>query len=192
MRGTGLAAGFAGIVLLAAVGAAPALAQDVDKIDRITGTVGPGGSFRPPEGVKVVTPGALVFASFDSNFDGQVMPDELIAGAQHAFRAADSNGDGSVTGFEQSDWAARMGDPTGLLANAMTFDIDLDRSVKLEEFTTGLRRIADQLADESGIVKFTDLIQPLNRQQDQNQAAGPGFGWGTLTGRGSPPRENRN
>jgi hypothetical protein len=187
MRGLGI---LSGIAFLAVAGAAPALAQDVDRVDRITGSVSPGGSFRAPEGVKVVTPGALLFASFDADLNGLITPEELTAGAQRAFTAADRNGDGAVTGFEQTDWATVMGDATGVLANAMTFDIDLDRTVTPVEFTSGLRRIADQLADESGVVKFTDLIQPLNRKPDENQANN-GFGLGTLTGRGSPPGGTR-
>lgn len=187
MRGSVI---LAGIAFLTAAGAAPAMAQDIDRVDRITGSVGPGGSFRAPEGVKVVTPGALLFASFDADFNGLITPEELTAGAERAFKVADRSGDGIVTGFEQTDWATAMGDATGMLANAMTFDIDLDRTVTLVEFTSGLRRIADQLADESGVVKFIDLIQPLNRQPEQSQANND-FGLGTLKGRGSPPRGTR-
>jgi len=189
MRGSGLFAGLAGVGFLAIAGAAPAVAQDVDRIDRITGTTGPGGSFRPPEGVKVVSPGALVFATFDSNLDGGITREEITAGAQGAFKVADRNGDGAITGFEQTDWAASMGDAAGVLANAMTFDIDLDRSVTLVEFTSGLQRMADQIADDSGVVKFTDLIQPLNRAAEPQGSADNGFGWGNVRGRGTPPRD---
>lgn len=175
--------------LLGALCAAPALAQDVDRIDRITGSTGPGGSFRPPEGVKVVSPGALVFASFDSNFDGHITQDEISAGAQGAFKAADRSGDGLITGFEQTDWAASMADAAGVLANAMTFDIDLDRSVTLAEFTAGLKRIATQVSGEDGVVAFGDLVQPLNRSSEQASAGGPG--WGTLSPRvGAPGGRN--
>ena len=190
MRVSGLVAGLAGVALLSLANAAPALAQDVDRIDRITGSTTPGGSFRPTEGVKVVSPRALVFASFDGNFDGSITREEITAGAQHAFKAADRNSDGAITGFEQTDWAASMGDAAGVLANAMTFDIDLDRSVTLAEFTSGLLRMADQIADETGAVKFSDLIQPLNRaSMDPPGSADNGFGWGTVRGRGTPPRD---
>jgi hypothetical protein len=181
-------AGLAALLLAATV--APAIAQEVDRIDRITGSVGPGGSFRAPEGVKVVTPGALLFATFDGNLDGAVTREELAEGALRAFRSADRNSDGLITGFEQTDWAGLMADATGVLANAMTFDIDLDRTVTQAEFTSGLRRIADQLADEAGVLRFTDLVQPLNRSQDQARADA-GVGWGGLTGRGSPPGGGR-
>lgn len=177
-------------VLLVAAAAGPVLGQEVDRVDRITGTVGPGGSFRAPEGVKVVTPGALLFAAFDGNLDGAVTRQELADGSLRAFRSADRNSDGLITGFEQTDWAILMADATGVLANAMTFDIDLDRTVTQAEFTSGLRRIADPLADEAGVVRFIDLVQPLNRAQDQARADN-GFGWGTVTGRGSPPGGGR-
>lgn len=187
MRGSVVLAGLAGVALLAIAGATPAMAQDIDRIDRITGTTGPGGSFRAPEGVKVVTPGALVFASFDANLDGIVSKEEIAEGAARAFKVADRNGDGMITGFEQTDWAAAMGDATGVLANAMTFDIDLDRSVTPTEFASGMQRIAGQIADDTGILRYTDLVQPLNRPPEQAQDNGGG--WGTLTPRGSPPRD---
>jgi len=155
-----------------ALGAAPALAQDVD---RITGMASPGGGPRAPEGVKVVSPGALVFASFDRNGDGRISIAEIEAGALVAFAAADRNGDGVITGFEQTDWAGAMGSPSDLFANAMTFDIDLDRSVTPAEFTAGLKRIADQIQPD-GELTFADLLQPLSSMRDQaGSPAGGGF-----------------
>lgn len=186
MRLKGILAGLAGLAALA--GVAPAYAQDVDRIDRITGTTRPGGNFRPPEDVKVVVPGALVFASFDANHDGIISNDEIAAGAERAFSIADRNGDGVITGFEQSDWANAMGDPTGVLANAMTFDINLDRSVQPSEFAAGLQRIAGQIAQEDGALKYTDLVQPLNRSSEQ-AGQDSGGGWGRITPRSSPPRD---
>ena len=72
-----------------------------------------------------------------------------------------------------------------VLANAMTFDIDLDRVVKKEEFVAGFRRLASQI-QPSGDLAFTDLVQPLNRLKEE--ASNEGFGWGSLKARGSPPR----
>lgn len=170
-----------------ALGAAPALAQDVDRIDRITGQVSPGGSTRAPDGVKVVAPGALVFARFDANLDGVITAGEIDAGAPLAFAVADKNGDGQLSGFEQSDWANSVGSSADVLANAMTFDIDLDRIVTKAEFATGLKRIAGQI-QPNGDLTFADLLQPLSRANQQAQQ-GQGPGWGTLMGRGSPPRD---
>lgn len=187
MRLIGLTCAIAGMVVVSVATVAPASAQDIDRIDRITGAAGPGGGVRAPEGVKVVVPGALVFASFDATHDGIITDDEIASGAEQAFAIADRNGDGVITGFEQSDWAAAMGDPTGVLANAMTFDIDLDRSVTSSEFTAGLKRIAAQIASEDGSLKYTDLVQPLNRTPQQAEQGG---GWGTIAPRSSPPRNS--
>jgi hypothetical protein len=164
--------------------AVPAFAQDVD---RITGTgPSPGGGFRAPEGVRVVSPGALLFASFERNFDGKISADEIAAGAEGAFIAADRNKDGAVTGFEQNDWAVSVGAATDVLANPMTFDIDLDRTVTKAEFTTGLKRLAGQLSDNnSGELVFADLVKPLNRSSEE--ASNGGFNLGTVRMRGSPP-----
>jgi EF hand len=156
---------------LAIAGVAPAFAQDVDRIDRVTGAPAPGGNFRAPEGVKVVSPGALVFASFDRNFDGRITVEEIDAGAAVAFDVADKNKDGSITGFEQTDWAGAMSGGGDVIANAMTFDIDLDRSVTRVEFAAGFKRLAEQI-QPAGELTFVDLIQPLNRPGDQ--AGGPG------------------
>jgi len=173
MKLRGTLAGLAGLML-----AAPAFAQDVD---RITGMASPGGGFRAPEGVKVVSPGALIFASFDRNGDGRITTQEIEAGAETAFAAADRNGDGVITGFEQTDWANAMGSASDLMANAMTFDIDLDRSVTKAEFVAGLKRIASQI-QPGGELTFADLLLPLSSQREQASAA-PGW-FGTITPRG--------
>jgi hypothetical protein len=175
------------VLIVASLCAAPSLAQDVDTIDRITGQLSPGGAPRAPDGVKVVAPGALVFARFDADLDGKITEAEIEAGATLAFAAADANGDQQITGFEQTDWAARMGNPSDLMANAMTFDIDLDRSVTRAEFTAGLKRIAGQI-QPNGDLTFADLLQPLSRVNQQAQQ-GQGPGWGTIRGRGSQPRD---
>jgi hypothetical protein len=78
-----------------------------------------------------------------------------------------------------------MGSQTDLLANAMTFDIDLDRSVSKEEFAAGLKRIAAQI-QPTGELLVADLLQPLSRMNQQAQQ-GTWPGWGTIRGRGSPP-----
>ncbi|RYD96688.1 MAG: EF-hand domain-containing protein [Sphingomonadales bacterium] len=138
---------------------------DVDRIDRVSGAA-PGPTMRAPEGVKVVAPGALIYASFDRNFDGVVTLDEMEAGAGLAFDVADKNRDGFITGFEQADWAARMGATGDVMANAMTFDIDLDRQVTRAEFIAGFKRLAGQI-NASGDLTFNDLVRPLSRPGDQ-------------------------
>lgn len=157
----------------ALAGALPAFAQEqtveVDRIDRVSGAASPGGMMRPPEGVKVVSPGALIYASFDRNFDAVVSVEEIEAGAAAAFDMADKSGDGVVTGFEQTDWATRMASATDVMANAMTFDIDLDRQVTRVEFVAGFKRLAGQI-NPSGDLTFTDLVRPLSRPGDPSGA----------------------
>lgn len=174
-----------GLLVCGFVGLGAALPASAQDVDRIAGTTNPGGGYKAPEGVKVVAPGALVFASFDRNFDGRISAEEITAGAEAVFAVVDRNKDGVITGFEQSDWAALTGGGADVLANAMTFDIDLDRVVKKEEFVAGFRRLASQI-QPSGDLAFTDLVQPLNRLKEE--ASNEGFGWGSLKARGSPPR----
>src|SRR6185436_14100536 len=195
------AGGFLGFAGLAA---APASAQatdtvpvappidspTVDHVDRAAnglvrgGPGGPGG-FRTPEGVGMVSPGALLFASFDANHDGKVTIAEIEAGAAAAFAVADKNKDGAVTGFEQTDWAASMGGLPDILANPMTFDVDLDNKISPSEFAAALKRIAGQLAP-SGEITFAELVRPLNRN-DEKGPRGPGPNFGTLTPRVGGP-----
>lgn len=143
-------------------------AAEVDRIDRVSGAT-PGPMARVPEGVKVVAPGALVYASFDKNFDGVVTLDEMEAGAALAFDVADKNRDGFITGFEQTDWAARMASAGDLMGNAMTFDIDLDRQVTRAEFIAGFKRLAGQI-NPAGELTFADLVRPLSRPGDQTSS----------------------
>lgn len=183
----------AGILGLAIGTALPASAQDTinapqpqtqappDRIDRVAGVPSPGGLGRAPEGVRVVAPGALVFASFDRNADGRITIAEIVAGVDAVFAAADRNGDGVITGFEQSDWAANIGSPTDVMANAMTFDIDLDRAVTKTEFLAGLKRIANQI-QPSGDLLYADLLRPLSRPGG-DPSPSPSEGWAP-----KPPR----
>lgn len=143
-------------------------ASEVDRIDRVSGAT-PSPMSRAPEGVKVVAPGALIYASFDKNFDGVVTLAEMEAGAALAFDVADKNRDGFITGFEQTDWAARMGAAGDVMANAMTFDIDLDRQVTRAEFIAGFKRLAGQI-NPSGELTFADLVRPLSRPGDQTSS----------------------
>src|SRR5690349_8684532 len=197
-------AGFLGLV-----GVAPAFAQatdtvpitppsteapQVDRVDRAAnGLVRPGpggGGFRVPEGVGVVSPGALVLASFDANHDGKITPAEIEAGAALAFAAADKNGDGALTGFEQNEWAASMTALPDILSTPMTFDQNLDNSVSKTELIAGFKRIAASIGP--GDITFAQLVRPLNKT-DNEAKRGPGPGFGTLSPRASttkngPPR----
>jgi hypothetical protein len=140
-----------------------------DAIDRVVAPQR--GGFRAPEGVRMVQPGALLFASFDRNFDGRVSVEEIETGAAGAFASADRNRDGVITGFEQNDWAASVASMNDVLSNPMTFDVDLDRSVTKAEFAAGLKRIAGQVAP--GELNFADLVKPLSRPDEQASRGAP-------------------
>lgn len=143
--------------------------DQVDQVDRIAGGP-PRGGMRSAEGVRLVSPGALLFASFDKNFDGKITREEIEAGAAGAFAAADKNRDGKISGFEQNDWAASVGSLHDVLSNPMTFDIDLDRSVTPAEFSAGLKRMADQMMP-AGVneITFAELVKPLTQPGQQAQ-----------------------
>jgi hypothetical protein len=140
-----------------------------DAIDRVVAPQR--GGFRAPDGVRVVQPGALLFASFDRNYDGRISAEEIETGAAGAFASADRNRDGAITGFEQNDWAVSVGSMNDVLSNPMTFDVDLDRSVTKAEFASGLKRIAGQVAP--GELSFADLVKPLGRPDEQASRGGP-------------------
>lgn len=149
-----------------------------DRIDRIPGVAGVRtADLGRSEGVRLVRPGALLFASFDRNADARVTRQEVADGAAASFALADRNADGVVSGFEQSDWSVRVGAQNDVLSNPMLFDVDLDRSVTPAEFTAGLQRLADALADaETKTITFDRLVQALSppgQEADDKGSRGP-------------------
>ena len=158
---------FAGVLLgamLAASGAASAqqapdsvkTSADVQLLEEPYG-VFPAEVHQP--NARIVRPGALLFASFDKNYDGAVSQAELEAGAAGAFTAADRDGDGLLRGFELSDWARAVGGEDGLLTNPMQFDADLDREITRTEFVEGMKRLAATVVDpETDLIHFSDLV----------------------------------
>ncbi len=141
---------------------------DPGQIERIAGgrPGGPGGQ----EGVRVVAPGALLWASFDRDMNGLVTEAEIKAGATLAFTQADRNADGQLTAFEQGDWAARIGAREDVLSNPMVFDADLDRSVTAGEFGSGLLRLAAALkSSEAADILLADLVKPLRAREERDE-----------------------
>ena len=127
---------------------------------------------RVPEGVKRVSPGALLLASFDRNFDGKVSRAEISAAAPGLFVVVDANKDGKITGFEQTDWAASVGSAGEIIANPTMFDTNLDRSVTQDEFAKGLLRLADEVMGPTvQEIAFSDLMKPLSAPAPGEEAA---------------------
>lgn len=170
----------------------PEALPPADTVDRVPGSSAQQGPRQPfamsrAEGVRIVKPGALLFASYDTDKNGRITREEIEAGALASFKAADKNGDGVMAGFEQNEWAASLGSTNDVLANPMTFDSDLDRSSRLPEFLDGIRKLAQAVADPvTGEISFASLIQPLNMQQQQADRGGPGGPGGPGGGPGGP------
>jgi hypothetical protein len=155
--------------------AAPAANLDAPPpdVDRVAGPGLPPGVGR--EGVRIVRPGAMLFASYDANHDGKITDDEIEVGAVASFAVADKNNDGAVAGFEQTDWATLVGSGSDVLANSMQFDSDLDHSVTRAEFVSGIHRLADTLKKKGeSVLTYADLVQPLQQPGSGAQASESG------------------
>jgi len=119
-------------------------------------------------GVRVVRPGALLFASFDADGSLTISVDEIRSSAQKAFDRADANANGTLTIFEQQDWAKEIGASDGQLANAVSFDSNIDRQVTFEEFAAGIERIAQPYIDpEIGEIPYSNLILKPNGEKQR-------------------------
>jgi hypothetical protein len=156
--------------------AVPAFAQvaQTGQVDRLPGPGMPVG-MAGAEGMRIMRPGGLLFASFDRNFDGSISLEELDVGTAGAFAMADKNSDGAISGFEQSDWAKAVGSFSDVMSNPMTFDTDLDRSITPVEFASGLKRIAEPLIDSAtGQIAFSDLVQSLRAPREEQAERDPG------------------
>ncbi|MEZ5937172.1 MAG: EF-hand domain-containing protein [Hyphomonadaceae bacterium] len=145
--------------------------QEADRgIDRIEAPtrLPPPGAFGGGDGLRYVRPGALLLASFDQDNDGFVTEAEIEAGARTSFAVADRDGSGALSGFEQGDWAQRIGSMDDVLANPMVFDVDLDRAVTLEEFVDGVKRLAAAATPPGGRpLELSDLVRTPGRRTEE-------------------------
>jgi hypothetical protein len=139
-----------------------------------------------PEGPQPVVmrlrPGGQLLKSFDVNGDGVISKQELLAGAQAAFEAADQNHDGIVSGLEQTAWAANYGGINDVLSNPMLFDSNLDHMVSKDEFIAGVMRLAEPAKDSTGGVPVSKLMI-AERPQDRQPPV--------VEEKKAPPREQR-
>ena len=174
-------AGIAGMVAaVAAVAvAAPAIAQ------------GPGGRQLPPQvranledrpfaaglpehlrGALMLRPGALVFASFDVNSDSRIDAEELGAGLDRAFAAADLDGSGALSPLEYADWAGRALGARDARPNVGGLDLDLDRTITRAEFDRGFRETAALLTRDPALgLTIADLVEPVVRRAPEGAVA---------------------
>ncbi len=133
------------------------------------------GRGRDLRGIRVAKPGALLFASFDDDHSFSISMAEINANAEAVFNSADTNNGGSLSIFEQQDWALAIGSHDGPLANAMTFDANLDRQVTLEEFQSGLHRLAKSYMgkDETEIEFSSLLVKPDGKRGPKSKKPKP-------------------
>lgn len=118
-------------------------------------------------------PGGGLLISFDANADDVVTTEEVSTGIEAAFNAADANGDGTLSAFEQQAWAGSLPTRDESLANPVRFDPDLDRQVSAEEFALVIARIAESYASEDSGAIYRDSLrateQPRRREARTGQ-----------------------
>lgn len=151
--------------------AAPALAQDADdEIVRL-----PGQGFTKPESriargtPERLVPGGGLFLSFDTNADGRITHEELLAGTAAAFLKADANADGALTAFEQISWADSLPTRDDTLANPVRFDPNLDRTVSEAEFEAVITELAAHYVSKEGNdILISDLKAPKPKPERED------------------------
>ena len=139
--------------------------EDPDEIVRLPGqgvmrTSGESPGKDKHKKAKRLVPGGSLFVSFDANEDRVITPEEVTSGAEAAFLAADTNGDGSLSALEQISWAETLPIRDDTLSNPAYFDPNLDRMVSHEEFMRVISELAADYAEESGEILVTSLHAP--------------------------------
>lgn len=160
------------IAVLLASAAAPAMAQvDDDEIVRLPGQGFTKPEARTPRGTpERLVPGGGLFLSFDTNGDGRITHDELVAGTAAAFVKADANADGALTAFEQISWAESLPTRDDTLANPVRFDPNLDRRVSEAEFETVITELAAHYVKDGGHdILIADLKAPKPKPEREER-----------------------
>ncbi|GEM_PF-3964530 len=123
-------------------------------------------------GARYIKPGALLFATFDTNQDFVISEEEIESGARRTFQLADADGNGVMTPLEQRDWALKIGSDTDVIANPTTFPSGIPGQVNEEEFVFGLQTFAQRFqdpddADQRILVKNFTFEPDRSRRQDR-------------------------
>ena len=151
----------------AASAAAPAVPAD-DEIVRLPAS----GEVRSQEDrerlrADRLKPGGGLLASFDTDEDGRISRAELTAGIEAAFAAADTDGDGQLTAFEQQDWAASLPTHDDSLANPVRFDPNLDRRVSAAEFSAVITNLWSDYREEGDSVLRVASLKATEEKKDR-------------------------
>ena len=112
-------------------------------------------------------PGGGLLASFDTDEDGRISRAELNAGIEAAFAAADTDGDGQLTAFEQQDWAASLPTHDDTLANPVRFDPNLDRRVSAAEFSAVITNLWSDYREEGDTVLRVASLKAPEEKKDR-------------------------
>ncbi|MCG8441383.1 MAG: hypothetical protein MI723_06195, partial [Caulobacterales bacterium] len=86
------------------------------------------------EGLKVVRPAGLLFATFDRDGDYAISRTEISEGLARTYPDIDANGDGRSTLLEYADWAKRALGARDARPGRVAVDPDLDGVVTPAEF----------------------------------------------------------
>lgn len=134
---------------------------------------GPPGGPEAGERAQRFVPAGGLLLSFDSNDDGIVTPTERSQGTVKAFTVADSDGNGTLSAFEQQEWAENLPTHDDSLANPVRFDPNLDRMVSLEEFRAVIDTIAEAYASHpDGSINVADLHAPEPEREPREREGG--------------------
>lgn len=135
-----------------------------------TGGRGPGNEREPIRAL--LSADALMYATFDVNYDLRISMDEVAAGLVVEFMRADANRDGGLTPIEYQNWSNAVlgGGSTG--PYRLDFDRNVDNVITAEEFTNELTaRARDYDADEDGAITRAEFIRVIGQAR---QPGGPG------------------
>jgi len=106
-----------------------------------------------------LVPGGGLLLSFDADKNGEITPQEIEKGIPTAFDLADRNEDKRMTPLEQISWIETLPTRDVSLANPARFDPNLDRSVRIEEFTEIILALAANYADPTSGSVFVDALK---------------------------------
>lgn len=117
-----------------------------------------GGENGDLNGSRYIKPGALLFATFDSNQDLIITDSEIESGARRAFINADADADGVLTPLEQRSWAGRIGSENDVLANPTTFPATIPGQVTEDEFVAGLKLFSQRFVDQDPEAESKEVL----------------------------------